>query len=103
MELLDRSRYRMCEDSKLLEEARYNPNAELAIVLAERLEAVWVDFEGEVETLKDRAASFEHEALELDDKIYLLQSEIERNEATIAAMAAQIKEHESSIATLLLR
>ena len=103
MELLDRSRYRLCEDSKLLEEAKYNPTAELAIVLGERLETVWVVYEAETEALRERAADFEHEALELDDKIYLLQSEIERNEATIAAMAAQIKEHESSIATLLLR
>lgn len=103
MELLDRSRYRMCEDSKLLEEARCNPNAELAIVLGERLEEVYIDFDEQLEEAKDRAASFERDALELDDKIYVLQSEIERNEATIASMAAQIKEHESSIATLLLR
>jgi hypothetical protein len=43
MELLDRSYYRKCPDSRLLEEAKYNPNAELAIVLAERLEEVQVE------------------------------------------------------------
>lgn len=101
--MTDRNTYRMCEDSKLLEEARYNPNAELAIVLGERLEAVWIDYEQKLAEVTDHAKALEDEALELDDKIYLLQSEIERNEATIAAMAAQIKEHESSIATLLLR
>lgn len=93
MELLkDRNRYRMCEDSHLLEEARYNPNAELAIVLGERLEAVWVDYEAEIEALKDRAADFERDALELDDQIYKLQSEIAANEDTIAAMAAEIEQ-----------
>lgn len=101
--MTDRNTYRMCEDSKLLEEARYNPNAELAIVLGERLEAVWIDYEQQLAEVTDRAADFERDALELDDKIYVLQTEIESNEATIAAMAAQIKEHESSIATLLLR
>jgi hypothetical protein len=44
MELLkDRSYYRKCPDSRLLEEAERNPNAELAIVLAERLEEVQVE------------------------------------------------------------
>jgi tRNA A37 methylthiotransferase MiaB len=45
---MDRNRYRMCEDSNLLEAAQYNPNAELAIVLGERLEAVWVEYEAQV-------------------------------------------------------
>ena len=50
MELLkDRSHYRMCEDSLLLEEAKYNPNAELAIVLAERLEAAQAAFDDKIE------------------------------------------------------
>ena len=44
MELLkDRNYYRMCEDTRLLEEAKYNPTAELAIVLGERLEEVQVE------------------------------------------------------------
>jgi peptidoglycan hydrolase CwlO-like protein len=77
VELLDRNRYRMCEDSKLLEEARYNPNAELAIVLAERLETVWVEYEAETEALKDRAADFERDANKLDDEICELQHKID--------------------------
>ena len=36
--MTDRNQYRMYSDARLLEEARYNPNAELAIVLGERLE-----------------------------------------------------------------
>jgi len=67
----------MCEDSKLLEEARYNPNAELAIVLAERLENVWVEYEAETEALKDRAADFERDANKLDDEICELQHKID--------------------------
>jgi chromosome segregation ATPase len=75
--MTDRSRYRMCEDSKLLEEARYNPNAELAIVLAERLENAWVEYEAETEALKDRAADFERDANKLDDEICELQHKID--------------------------
>lgn len=66
----------MCEDSKLLEEARYNPNAELAIVLGERLEAVCVDYEEEIEGLRDRAADFERDANKLDNEICELQHKI---------------------------
>jgi hypothetical protein len=33
----DRSDYRLMSDTELLEEAKYTPNTELAIVLAERL------------------------------------------------------------------
>jgi len=75
--MTDRNTYRMCEDSKLLEEARYNPNAELAIVLGERLEAVWVEYEAETEALKDRAADFERDANKLDDEICELQHKID--------------------------
>lgn len=74
----------MCEDSKLLEEARYNPNAELAIVLGERLEAVWVEYEAETEALKDRAADFERDANKLDDEICELQHKIDVLELMLA-------------------
>jgi peptidoglycan hydrolase CwlO-like protein len=104
MELLkDRSYYRMCEDSLLLEDAKYSPSAELAIVLGERLVEVQVEFDEQLEEAKEAAEDARLDMNQLDDKIYLLQQEIAKNEDTIAAMAAQIKEHESSIATLLLR
>jgi peptidoglycan hydrolase CwlO-like protein len=103
VELLDRNHYRMREDSKLLEEAKYNPTAELAIVLAERLVEVQAEFDEQLEEAKEAAEDARLDMNQLDDKIYLLQQEIAKNEDTIAAMAAQIKEHESSIATLLLR
>ena len=35
----DRAYYRLATDRDLVEEARYNPNVELCIVLGERLEA----------------------------------------------------------------
>ena len=35
----DRSYYRLASKRELIEEAKYTPNAELAIALAERLEA----------------------------------------------------------------
>jgi peptidoglycan hydrolase CwlO-like protein len=80
MELLDRSRYRMREDSNLLEQAKYNPTAELAVVLAERLEEVQFEFDEQLEEAKERAADFERDANRLDDKIYELQSEIDKLE-----------------------
>jgi len=77
MELLDRSRYRLCEDSKLLEEAKYNPTAELAVVLAERLEEVQFENAKEIDELQERADDFEREANKLDDRIYELQQKID--------------------------
>lgn len=85
MELLkDRSYYRMCEDSKLLEEARYNPNAELAIVLGERLVEVQVEFDEQLEEAKEAAEDARLDMNQLDDKIYLLQQEIEKLELMIS-------------------
>jgi phage shock protein A len=92
MELLDRSRYRMCEDSKLLEEAKYNPTAELAIVLGERLEAVWADYEEEIEALKDRAADFERDANRLDDEVCELQHKIDVLELMLATRDETIEQ-----------
>ena len=75
--MTDRSRYRMREDSKLFEDAKYNPTAELAIVLAERLEEVQFEFDEQLEEAKERAADFERDANHLDDKIYELQQKID--------------------------
>jgi len=41
----DRTYYRFEDDEDLIEEAKYNPNAELSIVLAERLEATLTEEE----------------------------------------------------------
>jgi hypothetical protein len=90
--MTDRSRYRMCEDSKLLEEATYNPNAELAIVLAERLEAAWAEHEEEAEKLRDRAADFERDANRLDDELCELQHKIDVLELMLATRDETIEE-----------
>jgi len=77
MELLDRNYYRMCEGSRLIEEAERNPNAELAIVLAERLVDAQAENDEEVEALRERAADFERDAAKLDDEICELQHKID--------------------------
>ena len=90
MELLDRSAYRMYSDTSLQEMAKYNPNAELAIVLGERLEEVTAEFAGELEEEKERANDLQIDLNQLDDKVYLLQHEITYKDATIASLTATI-------------
>jgi hypothetical protein len=93
MELLkDRSHYRMCEDSLLLEEAKYNPNAELAIVLAERLEAAGEEYEEEAEALRERAALFEGDANQFEDELYNMQHKIDVLELMISTRDETIEE-----------
>ena len=90
MELLDRNHYRMREDSNLLEQAKYNPTAELAVVLAERLAEIQVEFDEQLEEAKAAVEDARLDLNQMDDKVYLLQSEIARNEITITSMAAEI-------------
>lgn len=92
MELLDRNYYRMCEGSRLIEEADRNPNPELAIVLAERLEAAGVDYEAETEALRERAADFERDAAKLDDELCELQHKIDVLELMLATRDETIEE-----------
>jgi len=93
MELLkDRSHYLMCEDSLLFEEAKYNPNAELAIVLAERLRAAGEEYEEEAEALRERAADFERDAAKLDDEICELQHKIDVLELMLSTRDETIEE-----------
>ncbi len=90
MELLDRNHYRMREDSNLFEQAKYNPTAELAVVLAERLAEIQVEFDEQLEEAKAAVEDARLDLNQMDDKVYLLQSEIARNEITITSMAAEI-------------
>ena len=93
MELLkDRSHYRMCEDSLLLEEAKYNPTAELAIVLGERLEAAGVEYEEEIEELRERAALFEGDANQFEDELYNMQQKIDELELMLSTRDETIEE-----------
>jgi peptidoglycan hydrolase CwlO-like protein len=89
---MDRTHYRMCEDSKLLEEAQYNPTAELAIVLGERLEEVQFENDKEIEELRERAADFERDANRLDDELCELQHKIDVLELMISTRDETIEE-----------
>lgn len=84
MELLDRNHYRMREDSNLLEEAKYNPTSELAIILAERLDDVLLEADTDMEEAKATAEDLRLDINQLDDKIYTLQQEIETLELMLA-------------------
>jgi chromosome segregation ATPase len=90
--MTDRSRYRMREDSKLFEDAKYNPTAELAIVLAERLEEVQFEFDEEIEALRERAADFERDANRLDDELCELQQKIDVLELMLSTRDDTIEE-----------
>lgn len=76
----DRSTYRYEEDGRLIEEAKYNPNRELAIALGERLDDVLAELDYKIGEHKELYADLEREANKLDDKIYELQLEIDKLE-----------------------
>ena len=78
--LMDRSYYRMRGDTGLLERAKYNPTAELAIVLAERLAEIQVEFDEQLEEAKAAVEDARLDMNQLDDKIYELQMEIDKLE-----------------------
>ena len=90
--LMDRSYYRMRGDTGLLERAKYNPTAELAIILAERLDDVLLEADTDIEEAKARAADFERDAAKLDDEIYLLQQKIEELELMLSMRDETIDE-----------
>jgi hypothetical protein len=92
MELLDRNHYRMREDSNLLEEAKYNPTSELAIILAERLDDVLLEADTDMEEAKATAEDLRLDINQLDDKIYRLQQEIETLELMLATRDETIEE-----------
>jgi peptidoglycan hydrolase CwlO-like protein len=92
VELLDRNHYRMREDSNLLEEAKYNPTSELAIILAERLDDVLLEADTDMAEATARAADFEREANKLDDEIYLLQQKIDELELMLSQRDETIEE-----------
>ena len=73
----DRSYYRHEDDTRLIEEAKYNPNRELAIALGERLEDVLAKLGEKVGEFKDRQEDDRIEFNKLDDKIYELRVEID--------------------------
>jgi len=89
---MDRNTYRMCSDSYLLEEAKHNPNAELAIVLAERLVEVQFENDKEIEELRERAALFESDANQFEDELCEFQHKIDVLELMLSERDATIEE-----------
>lgn len=73
MELLDRTTYRMYSDTSLQEMARYNPSAELAIVLAERLEELQDEFDGMEEKYIDKIEDLTLEVLNLTEDLHIAE------------------------------
>lgn len=80
----DRTTYRLYEDARLIEEAKYDPNRELAIVLGERLDDVIRTSEIQIEEERERARDFELDANQLDLKIEELENKIEELELMLA-------------------
>ena len=73
MELLDRTTYRMYSDTSLQEMARYNPSAELAIVLAERLEELQDEFDGMEEKYIDKIEDLTRDVLNLTEDLHIAE------------------------------
>lgn len=89
---MDRTHYRMCSDSYLIETALYAPDAELAIVLAERLEELQAENDEQLEAARERAADFERDANRLDDEVCELQHTIDVLELMLATRDETIEQ-----------
>jgi predicted nuclease with TOPRIM domain len=92
MELLkDRSYYRQRSDRALIEAAWNGPSAELAIVLAERLEASTTEHEAEIEEQKEYVADARREANRLDEDLYRAQNMITSLEWKIEDLTKELE------------
>lgn len=88
----DRDYYRMCSNADLIEEAKYNINTELALVLSERLskeeqqadrdDQAWTK---EISDLEDTVDRLEDDNNDLRDQIEDMEREITELEAALAA------------------
>lgn len=98
----DRSYYRSEDDTRLIEDAKYNPNRELAIALGERLEeyvSLVEVLEAQLQDAKDDARI---ELNKLDDKVYRIEQQVDvlelmlgQRDERIAELEAQLKEHKA--------
>ena len=93
----DRSTYRLYEDARLIEEAKYDPNRELAIVLGERLDDVIRTTEIEIEEQRERATGFELDANLLDLQIEELRDKIADLENKIEELELMLSDRERII------
>jgi predicted nuclease with TOPRIM domain len=92
MELLkDRSYYRQRSDRALIEAAWSDPNVELAIVLAERLEASTTEYEAQIEEQKERVEDAHREANRLDEDLYRAQNTITSLEWKIEDLTKELE------------
>ncbi len=98
--MADRSTYRSWGNIRLIEEAKYNPNAELAIVLGERLEDMEFDVDERVDEAKETAEDMRLEANKLDDKVYELGVEIDQLELMISQRDDEIADLQAQIEQL---
>jgi|LakMenE01Jun11ns_1017448.scaffolds.fasta_scaffold9959430_5 hypothetical protein len=89
---MDRTYYRTEEDQQLLEEAKYNPNSELAVVLAERLDDIMLEAETDLYEANERTADANREVSHLEDKVYELEMEINKLELMISQRDETIEE-----------
>jgi hypothetical protein len=63
----------MYSDTSLQEMARYNPTAELAIVLAERLDELQAEFDEKVENYVDKIEDLEREVRILTEDLHIAE------------------------------
>jgi hypothetical protein len=63
----------MYSDTSLQEMARYNPTAELAIVLAERLDELQAEFDEKVENYVDKIEDLEREVRILTVELHIAE------------------------------
>lgn len=98
--MADRTTYRTWDETRLIEEAKYNPNRELAIALAERLEDAEYDTGGRIAEAEDRARDAERDANRLDDKVYELGVEIDKLEMMLDQRQMEIADLQAQIEQL---
>ena len=101
--MADRSYYRLEEDIRLVEEAKYNPNRELAIALGERLEDVLVEMDEKIGEQKERARDAEIDANRLEDKILELERKVDMLEMALDQRDRVIAGLENALADEKLR
>lgn len=98
--MADRTTYRSQGNIRLIEESKYNPNAELAIVLGERLEDMEFDVDERVGEAKETADDMRREANKLDDKVYELRMEVDKLEMLLESSGMEIANLQAQIEQL---
>lgn len=88
--MADRTTYRTWDEKLLIEEAKYNPNRELAIALGERLDDLDDEINGRIAKSVEHAADLQSELNKLDDKLYEAGVEIDQLEVMLAQREDEI-------------